>query len=168
MSQFDKAKETAERQEELLQFDQFNNETAWELGKLCVEEIKRRGIDMAVCIRKINGNIIFQYQTEGTTINNQCWMRRKFNSVIYYESSSLLATINANISGETLTDCGLSKSDYVLCGGGFPIRIKGSGIYMVLTVSNLPHEQDHAFIVDVLSKFLGVEAPQIEGEIPTV
>ena len=162
---YQKAAEILRRQEELLQFDSFNNEDAWKLGNIMVEEIHRRGIDLSVCIRKINGNIVFQYATDGTNLNNQNWMRRKFNTVTYMECSSLLATVNSHLSGEVVVTHGLSETDYKLCGGGFPIRIKNSGLVMVATVSNLPHEQDHDFIVSCIAKYLAKEIPHMEEQI---
>ena len=139
---FAAAAELIRRQEELLQFDSFTNADAWELGRLMVEEIRARGIELAVCIRKVNGNIVFQYATDGTNLNNQRWMMRKYHTVAYMETSSLLATVMSHITGERITTHGLSDGEYVLCGGGFPVRIKGSGITMVVTVSNLPHEKE--------------------------
>ena len=146
-----------QKQEEMLQFEHFTNQDAWELGKLMVEEIGKRGIELAVCIRKLNGNIFFQFATEHTNMNNQNWMNRKFNTVSLMEKSSLRATVLSKIMNEDVARHGLSNSDYVFCGGGFPIRIKDSGIVAVLTVSNLPHVKDHAFIVECLSKYLHVE-----------
>lgn len=163
---FKKAEEILKKQEEILQFDSFNNEDAWKLGCLMVEEVKKRGIDLSICIRKINGNIIFQYVTEGTSLNNQKWMQRKFNTVAYMEASSMRSTVISNISGEVIATHGLSETDYKLCGGGFPIRIKNSGLVMVVTVSNLPHEEDHDFIICCLEKYLGVSVPHMTDEIP--
>lgn len=161
-----KAYEIVETQEKLLQFDSFTNANAWELGCLMVEEVKKRGIELAICIRKINGNIVFQYATDGTSTINQKWMQRKFNTVSSMEMSSLLATVDANITGNDLTVHAFSKTDFVLCGGGFPVRIKGSGIVMVITVSYLPHEKDHDFIICCLEKYLGIEVPHLTEEIP--
>nr|MBK5237423.1 heme-degrading domain-containing protein [Clostridium sp.] len=36
------------KQEEMLQFEHFNNQDAWELGQLVVEEIHKNGIELAV------------------------------------------------------------------------------------------------------------------------
>ena len=163
---FEAAASLIRRQEELLQFDSFTNADAWELGRLMVEEIKARGIELAVCIRKVNGNIVFQYATDGTNLNNQRWMMRKYHTVAYMETSSLLATVMSHITEEKIATHGLSDTEYVLCGGGFPIKIKGSGMTMVVTVSNLPHEKDHGFIVDCLAKYLNVEATALTEEIP--
>lgn len=158
--------ELLQKQEEMLQFERFTNQDAWELGKLMVEEIAERGIELAVCIRKLNGNIIFQYATDQTNLNNQNWMNRKFNTVSLMEKSSLRATVLSKLMNEDVARHGLSDTDYIFCGGGFPIRMKGSSMVAVLTVSNLPHVKDHAFIADCLSKYLKVEdVPASDFEI---
>ena len=154
------------KQEEILQFEHFNNQDAWDLGKLMVEEIGQSGIELAVCIRKLNGNIIFQYASEKTNLNNQNWMIRKFNTVSLMERSSLGATVVSKITKEDAAVHGLSNTDYIFCGGGFPIRIKSGGIAAIVTVSNLPHVQDHAFIVKCLAKFLKVSGvPDVDADI---
>jgi len=154
------------KQEAMLQFEHFNNQDAWELGKLIVEEIHKNDIELAICIRKLNGNIIFQYMTEKTNLNNQNWMNRKFNTVSLMERSSLGAAVVSKINKEEVITHGLSDSEYIFCGGGFPIKIKKSGIVAVLTVSNLPHVKDHDFIVRCLSKYLRVVGvPEVDLDI---
>lgn len=145
------------RQENMLHFDRFTNQDAWELGKLMVEEISRQEIELAVCIRKLNGYILFQYATEQTSLLNQAWMNRKFNTVSLMEKSSLRATVEEKIVNGDVARHGLSEKDYVFCGGGFPVRVKGVGLVAVVTVSNLPHVKDHDFIVKCLSKYLNVQ-----------
>lgn len=151
------------KQEEMLQFDHFNNRDAWDLGKLMVEEIFKDGIDLSVCIRKLNGNIIFQYATEKTALNHQNWMKRKFNTVSLMERSSLAVSAMSKITGEDVAAHGLSDEKYVFCGGGFPVRIKGSGIVAVITTSNLTDIEDHNYLVKYVAKYLGVkDVPLVE------
>lgn len=166
MVDFEKAMAIVEEQEAKLQFDHFDSEDAWKLGCFMVEEMKRKGIDMAICIRKPNGRIVFQYAAESTNATNELWMKRKYNTVNTFEHSSILVAMILQLRGETFESQGLCTKDYVGCGGGFPIRVKGSGMVMVLTVSNLPHEQDHAFMIESLSRFLNVEVPALDMEIP--
>ena len=52
---------------------------------------------------------------------------------------------------------GLLDTEYVLVGGGFPVRLNTGELVGVITVSNLPHEQDHQFIVECLQEYLGVQ-----------
>ncbi|MBR5288166.1 MAG: hypothetical protein IKU34_06185 [Clostridia bacterium] len=39
----------------------------------------------------------------------------------------------------------------------FPIRLKTGELVAVLVVSNLPHLEDHAFLVDALSEYLSAD-----------
>jgi len=155
--------ETTRKQEELLRFERFSNRDAWNLGSFLVQRMFDRGIDMAISIRKLNGNVIFQFATQNTTLSNQQWMQRKFNTVSLTESSSLRAWATAALKGQSLSDQGISSEDYAFCGGGFPIRLKSGELVAVLIVSNLPHKQDHGFIIDSLSEWLGVpDVPTVE------
>ena len=155
--------EIARKQEEMLRFDHFSNRDAWDLGAFLVQLMFDRQIDMAISIRKLNGNIIFHYQTQNTTLSNQQWMQRKFNTVSLTESSSLRAWATSELKGQTLEAQGISAADYAFCGGGFPIRLKNGELVAVLIVSNLPHKQDHGFVVDGLSAWLGVpDVPVVE------
>lgn len=166
MTEIQNAMEIIKKQEELLQFDHFNTDDAWELGCFIVNEMKERNICLTVAIRKLNGKVVFQYAPDGTTSSNINWMQKKFNTVSYLEKSSLLAGLDLISKGETLAVHGLKSSEYVGCGGGFPIRVKGTGIVMVLTVSELPHVEDHGFIVDCLAKYLNVEVPVYRDDLP--
>lgn len=155
-------RDTAAKQEELLRFDHFTNRDALELGNHIANAVYERGIDLAICIRKLSGSILFQHLTEGTNGNNENWMRRKFNTVRLMERSSLAAWADAQEKGEAISGMGLSDLDYVLCGGGFPIRLKSGELVGVIIVSNLPHEQDHQLLVELTADFLGVrDVPEI-------
>lgn len=146
----------------MLRFDHFSNKDAWELGSFLVKKVYESGIEMAITIRKLNGNITFQHFTDGTNMNNQNWMRRKFNTVSLVERSSLGAWAESMIKDQPVEEQGLDPKDYVFCGGGFPIWLKSGEIVAVLTVSNLPHLQDHQFVIDGLQEWLKVEnVPQI-------
>ena len=151
------------QQEALLRFDRFTNQDAWNLGCFLVERVQQMQIDMAISIRRLNGSIIFQYVTEGTSLNNQKWLQRKFNTVCLNEGSSLRAWATSALKGQTLEEQGYSPMEYAYCGGGFPIRLKNGELAGVLLVSNLPHKQDHGFIVDSLSQWLAVDGvPAVE------
>lgn len=160
------AYEIIEKQEESLRFESFDNKDAWELGKVMVELMQKRGLELSICIRKLNGYIVFQYAQEGTSLTNQMWMQRKFNTVRLLERSSLGAWAEMQFKHETLAIHQLDEKDYALCGGGFPLRVKSGPISMVLTVSGLPDVQDHNFMVSALREFLSMpEVPELPEEI---
>ena len=148
--------EITRKQEELLRFEHFSARDAWDLGSFLVQRVFDSHIDMAISIRKLNGHCIFQYATQNTSLSNQKWMQRKFNTVCLTEGSSLRAWATSELKGQTLSDQGITTADYAFCGGGFPIRLRSGELVAVLIVSNLPHKQDHGFIVDSLAQWLEV------------
>lgn len=141
-------------QEARLRFAHFSNKDAFALGCFIAEKAEAAGVAMAIAIRKLNGNIVFQYCSAGTTLSNEKWMRRKFNTVALTEGCSLRAWASSILKGQDLAAQGLDPMDYALCGGGFPIRLVSGELVAVLTVSNLPHLEDHAFLVDALCEYL--------------
>ena len=152
--------EIVKKQEKKLRFDKFSNDDAYELGKFMVDKIKKDGIEMAVQIKRVNGNTLFSYFSEGTNLMNEKWMRRKFNTVVANETSSYLQWAYSELGGHA-TDAinavnllGLDEMDYVLCGGGFPIKLRTGEMVGVILASNLPHAKDHQFIVDGLEGYL--------------
>ena len=153
---FDEAIGVLQKQEALLQFPHFSRKDAWDLGNVLVSEIFEKKYVLAASIRLINGLIVFQHMPEGTNLNNNFYLTRKFNLVRDKEASSLLTALQWEKSDEDLAYQGLSPAEYVLCGGGFPIVVKGTGPVGVALVSGLPHLQDHDILVEAISRFLGV------------
>ncbi len=150
-----------EAQEQLLRFDHFDHRSAWDFGSFMVAVAKKQGVTLALSIRLANGSIVFQYLPEGTNQLNERWMARKFNTVMLMECSSLRATYIMEAKGENLHSHALRGEDFALCGGGFPIRVKGSeAVFGVLLASNLFHITDHEFITACLRDYLSCpEAP---------
>ncbi|MDR2185665.1 MAG: heme-binding protein [Treponema sp.] len=150
------------KQEELLRFPHFNRQDAWDLGNIFVSEILNKNLELAVSIRLLSGMVLFQYAPEGTNLNNEHWMTRKFNLVRDKEQSSLLTLLIWKGKKESVLQQGLDPGKYVACGGGFPIRIENSGVAGAVLVSGLPHLTDHDVLVECISRYLRVtNAPRI-------
>ena len=145
------------QQEDLLRFDHFTEEDAWALGVFLAERVRSTGLEMAISIRKLSGHILFQHCTKGTTLSNQQWMNRKFNTVRLTEGASLRAWASLMDRGQTPQDQGVDPLDYAYCGGGFPVRLKGGELVGAVIVSNLPHREDHRFIASALADYLHKE-----------
>ena len=148
--------EAAAAQEATLRFDHFTAKDAYALGTFITERVYARGMEMAVCIRKMNGHILYQHCTQGTSLSNQNWMQRKFNTVCLTEGSSLRAWATLNLKGQTPQDQGVSPLDYAYCGGGFPVRLKTGELVGAVIVSNLPHREDHRFLVEAVGDYLNM------------
>lgn len=155
-----------EMQEEILQFTHFTNEDAWELGNMIVAEIRKRNLSVAVTIRLNNGFTVFRYAANGTNMQNERWMERKFNSVRMLEQSSLLSCMKLKKAEKTLADWFLDENDYAAVGGGFPIRVEEVGVIGAVIVSGLPHMADHDLAVKCIGRYLHIaEVPRIRGDI---
>ena len=148
-----------ERQEELLQFNHFNRLDAWRLGKLITDKIVGEGLALAVTIRLLNGFVLFQYAGEGTNTDNGCWLEKKFNIVRDLDASSLLFSLRLKKRNQSLGDRGLDPGLYAWGGGGFPIRVKGTGLVAVAAASGLPHLKDHDMLADGIARLLRIKDP---------
>lgn len=157
MNPYQNIMDTIDQQEHMLRLKHFSNQDGLDLGNFMVNFAREQGITVSVAVRKNTGGILFHHLMEGTNINNQNWMRRKFNTVLLWEHSSLRAWAHERLTGETVYTHGFSEEEYIFFGGGFPLILESGEFVGVLTVSNLPHFKDHAFVVAGLAKWLGVE-----------
>jgi uncharacterized protein (UPF0303 family) len=162
---YDKYIALVEKQEELLQFPHFNRGDAWELGKEFARDILDNNHKLSVSIRLLNGLILFQYFPEGTGLNNESWMTRKFNTVREMDASTLLFTLRLRDRKQTLEDRGLDPGRYVTGGGGFPIRVAGTGLVGAILVSGFSGLEDHNILVEGISRYLDLaDVPRIPAK----
>lgn len=141
-------------QEERLQFEHFNAATAWDIGSRLKALVESRGAKAAIDIRMADHELFF-YAMPGTTPANVDWVRRKRNVVMRFHKSSYGVAGDMKKNGWNLeTRYGSDASEYVLAGGAFPIRLRGSGVVGTVAVSGLPERDDHGVIIEVLAAFL--------------
>ncbi|MEX3070761.1 heme-degrading domain-containing protein [Vibrio alginolyticus] len=141
-------------QETELQLPCFNHEIAWELGSSLKETAEKQFAAVTIEIYAF-GQVLFSYAMAGTSIDNQDWARRKRQSVLRYgRSSHYIGHYNASKQREFETQPHIDANEYCAHGGAFPIRIKGSGLIGVITVSGLPSEDDHNMVVAALRKHM--------------
>lgn len=142
-------------QEEELQFEAFGPEVAWQLGCRMREAALAAGHRIAIELR-LNGFPLFHCALDGSSPDNAEWLRRKRNVVERFHKSSYAMGLMMDKRGLTLeTRYGLPLADYVGAGGGFPVRVRGTGVVGFIGVSGLAQRDDHAFIVAQLAAFLG-------------
>ena len=142
-------------QEAELVFPVFDEATAFEIGSALrargLEEISPIIVDIQLWDRPL-----FYAALPGSTGSNTDWARRKRNVVRMFQKSTYRMMLEQGGESALLAErYGLSASEYVLAGGGFPIRVKGAGVIGVIAVSGLPQRQDHGIIVDALCDHLG-------------
>ncbi|NDL66414.1 heme-degrading domain-containing protein [Anaerotalea alkaliphila] len=140
-------------EEQALGFDRFSRADALEVGLLVLKKAKRHPDPIAIEIT-INGLVVFRHFTEGSLMDSELWLARKRNSVDLMSMSSLRFKYWLESQEITVADRMLDPNAYAAGGGGFPIRLTGTGVVGSICVSGLPnHLDDHQLVVDALTEF---------------
>jgi len=142
-------------QEDELQFNDFSNEDALQLGlliiKIAQEEIKK---GIAIHIEK-DEHPLFTHYMEGTSGDNLYWVNAKKNVVKKFGNSSLYIGEMYKDEGTTFHEATkLTDAEYQAEGGSFPLIIHGQGRIGSVTVSGLTGEEDHALAVEGIKRYL--------------
>lgn len=142
------------QQEQELQFESFNEVTAWQIGCQLVERAQRDGLPIVIDILR-GTHQLFHAALRGSAPDNDEWAKRKARVVIRFGHSSfyvgeLLKSRNQTMEKNYL----VSESEFAPHGGSFPVSVKGTGIVGTITVSGLPSQEDHQLVVEEIRKYL--------------
>lgn len=160
MSEYEALLKELLRQEEELQFTQFTNENALELGLALLREGRTRARPVTIDITR-NGQQLFHFAMQGTSADNDQWIRRKNNVVNRFGHSSLYLGTYLQQAGQTIEEKYLiSSHEFTAHGGAFPLIIKGVGVVGTITVSGLPQKEDHELVVTTIRQFLAQKEHQ--------
>ncbi|MDF1617203.1 heme-degrading domain-containing protein [Petrocella sp. FN5] len=144
-------------QEALLQFDTFSNKRAYEIGLMLVKQAEKENKPVTIDITR-NNHQLFHVAMEGTSSDNDAWVKRKSNVANRFGHSSMYMSLKMEIKGGTMEEAYfLDSADFAAHGGSFPIIIRDTGVIGTITVSGLPSEQDHQMVINVLSEYLKVK-----------
>jgi uncharacterized protein (UPF0303 family) len=144
-------------QEQELQFAAFNNQTALRLGLLIIELAKKENKQIAVEITK-NGQKLFYHAMDGTSPDQEHWIRRKSRVVERHYHSSYYMRFYNELKNRSYFDAySVSPEEYAVHGGSFPITIKNTGVVGTVTVSGVSQEEDHQLIVTAIRILLQQE-----------
>jgi uncharacterized protein (UPF0303 family) len=148
-------------QEQRLQFDAFDQATAWALGSKIKTLCEALGEALAIEIR-IAKDTVFYYAMPGTGPTNADWARRKRNVVELLHTCSYAVGLKLEQEGSSLeAKQGLPLRDFTPHGGSFPIRVRGAGCIGVVTVSGIPQREDHGMVVKALAELCGVPLAEV-------
>jgi uncharacterized protein (UPF0303 family) len=143
------------KQELDLVLAEFDETVAFALGSAIRERALAEGLSLVVDIRTWDRQMFFA-ATAGTSSDNAEWVRRKINTVRRFQRASYRMVLERG-EGPFSPQSGADPVDFVIAGGGFPIRVKGAGIIGCLTISGLPGRSDHGVAVDALCGHLGLD-----------
>lgn len=143
------------RQELELALPRFDEDVAFALGSAIRARALAEGLSLVVDIRTWDRQLFFA-ATDGTSADNAEWVRRKINSVRRFQRASYRLVLERG-EAPFSPQSGADPADYVIAGGGFPIRVTGAGIVGALTISGLPGRDDHGVAVDALCDHLQLD-----------
>jgi uncharacterized protein (UPF0303 family) len=144
-------------QEAAIVFERFDEEHAFRLGVALRDRAVREALPIVIDIRTWDRALFFA-ALPGSTDANADWVRRKVNVVRRMGRSSYRVALEQNTPDSLFPPRhGLDPKDFVLAGGGFPIRLANAGIIGCVTISGLPQRQDHAVVVEALCAHLGLD-----------
>ncbi|MCR6673816.1 heme-degrading domain-containing protein [Devosia ginsengisoli] len=143
------------KQEQELVLAEFDEKVAFKLGSAIRDRALAEGLSLVVDIRTWDRQMFFA-ATSGTSADNAEWVRRKINSVRRFQRASYRLVLERG-EAPFSPQSGADPADYVIAGGGFPIRVKGAGIIGCLTISGLPGRSDHGVAVAALCDHLGLD-----------
>jgi uncharacterized protein (UPF0303 family) len=141
------------RQELELVLPSFDEAVAFDIGAAIRQRAVAEELSLVVDIRSWDRQLFFS-ATPGTSADNAEWVRRKINSVRRFQRASYRLVLERGEQPFS-AQSGADPADYVIAGGGFPIRVPGAGIIGALTISGLPGRTDHGVAVDALCDHLG-------------
>ncbi|GLS33979.1 Uncharacterized protein, UPF0303 family [Mesorhizobium albiziae] len=148
-------------QEAALVFDHFDEARAFAIGSALRERGVKDKLPIIIDIQ-LWDRPLFYAALPGSTSSNADWARRKRNVVKMFHKSTYRMGLEQGREDKTFPPGhGLDPSEFVLAGGGFPVRVKGVGAVGVIAVSGLPQRQDHEIIVAVLAEHLGLDAGKL-------
>jgi len=141
------------QQEMDLVLSRFDEDIAFALGSAIRERALAENLSLVVDLRTWDRQMFFS-ATSGTGADNAEWVRRKINTVRRFQRASYRMVLER---GEVpfSPQSGVDPSDFVIAGGGFPLRVTGAGIIGCLTISGLPGRDDHGVAVAALCDHLG-------------
>lgn len=143
------------KQEQDLVLVEFDETVAFQLGSAIRDRALAEGLSLVVDIRTWDRQVFFA-ATSGTSSDNAEWVRRKVNTVRRFQRSSYRMVLERG-EAPFPPQAGADPADYVIAGGGFPIRVRGAGIVGCLTISGLPGRDDHGVAVAALCDHLGLD-----------
>lgn len=150
-----------EQQERVLEFAGFDADAAWALGGRMRALAGGTGRPVAMGIW-MAGALLFYAGTPGIALDNEFWLQRKRATVERFGRSSYRMGLELERDRSTLeAKQGLPVREFCVHGGGFPLRLRGTGCVGAVVLSGLPQREDHEMVVEAMAGMLGVDAPRL-------
>ena len=149
---------TLEKEYRLLRFRAFDSAAAMSIAMRVVERVKKEFEKPATVDVQLSGRQLFHYAMDGTSPDNDEWVRRKARVVLRFHKSSLHVAAMLQAQAKTIEErYGLDGRDYAASGGSFPVILEGTGVCGAITCSGLRQEDDHRLVAEAVAAELGLD-----------
>ena len=139
-----------EAQVDELVLPRFTNTDAHRLGLILLSYAVERGLPITIDVTR-DTQVVFHVAMDGTTADNDDWVRRKTRAVQRFGEPSLLIGLRPKLTGGRIEDAAsFDERRYAAHGGCFPILVRDVGMVATVTVSGLEQTEDHALVVEAL------------------
>ena len=146
--------EVLAEQEHRLRFASFTNDDAIALGLLLLDTARAARAAVAIHVRR-HGQVLFHAALEGTSPDNDEWIRRKVKVVDRFGHSSFYVGTLCRAEDRPIEDMFLVDGrEFAAHGGAFPVIVDHVGMVGSVTVSGLPQEEDHRMVVGAIERYL--------------
>ena len=125
-----------------LALPRFNDSIALKLGLIALRQAGKGALPFVVDIRTPN-RILVRAALPGTTPLHDGWLERMAATAFAFDMSSLRVRHMLRERGESLATHGFAAEDHATRGGACPIRVRGTGIVGLITISGLSDAEDH-------------------------
>ena len=153
MSQEELLQQLAAEQDRL-SFARFDFADAWAIGSDLVASARQQRLAITIDIA-LGGQQLFHAALPGTSPDNDRWVARKNRVVGHFFRSSYYIAKLLEAKGKSIEEVyGLPSADYAASGGALPIALHGGGVIGTITVSGLPHQDDHRMVAEAIVRHL--------------
>lgn len=119
----------------LFDFDRLDHRAARSIGQGIADTAERDGLPVTVAVF-LGEQRVFHLALDGTSAANDDWIRRKRNTVLRHDVSSLEFSLAQSLSPRSPD--WLDPRDFAVAGGAIPLRVRGTTVGVV-ALSGLKH-----------------------------
>ncbi|EPY53808.1 hypothetical protein SPOG_02959 [Schizosaccharomyces cryophilus OY26] len=145
-----------QEQEHALRFPSVSYSDCYTLGEIIRRLYSQARYTAPIVIDiTINGHQVFHLAFDGSSPDNDAFIKRKYATVNRFHMSSFRMGLMMSDSKTTIsTKYNVPEGDYGAFGGGFPLTLTSGVQIGVICVSGLRQVQDHCIIVRAVAQLL--------------
>ncbi len=150
--------------EKYFHVDHFDNDDAFKLGKLIVEDKDNYDCGIVVVItREEDAFEVFRFVSNDKSQKNIDYATGKRNAVLKNGHCSVWTLIDGAVNGKDIKDLFMNPS-IVATAGAFPIYVNEKHTYTV-AVSGLHEGKDFTIVIKAMEKYLNKELPTLDAPL---